>query len=287
MSNTLVRGSKNLSLENWKVFNVEGRHMFTCGEKKSEWYLERGLAKVTGKNEITFTFTPNGHGFEDNEDFGRSIREARCVVCGETESLQKHHIVPYCYRTHFPEEYKSKNHHDVVLINHNRHSEYELIANQFKDEIAKIYGIKTIQELNYDYVTAIREIGKEYSIIINNLHSLFFQYKRQSEDEVIEKLTIISNLTNIPLALLKTFTYVKLYKLMSHVIELRTEMVSNFKINNRKFYDHGYHLFQKLDTQEKIENFITLWRIHFIENAKPKFMPDGWSINFRKKTVLL
>lgn len=286
MSNVLVRGSKNLSLENWKVFNAEGRHMFTCGEKKSEWYLERGLAKVTGKNEITFTFTPNGHGFEDNEDFGRSVREARCVVSGETKSLQKHHIIPYCYRTHFPEEYKSKNHHDVVLINHNRHSDYELIANQFKDEIAKIYGIKTIQELNYEYVNAIREIGKEYSIIINNLHSIFFQYNKLSKDDLLSKFKLVSSLTNISESQLMSFTYIQLYKLMLHVMDIRSEKINEFKTNNRKHYDHGYHLFQKLDSQEKIEHFISLWRIHFIENANPKFMPEGWSIDFRKKTSL-
>ena len=117
-NNILQIGSKNLSSENWKVYHPSGRHMFTCGEKKAFWYLERNLAKlIDGERSIELTFIPKGNGFEDDEEFGRSIRIVRCVVTGVSNSLQRHHIVPYCYRTYFPEQYKSKNHHDVVLLN--------------------------------------------------------------------------------------------------------------------------------------------------------------------------
>ena len=57
---------------------------------------------------IRLTFMPKGNGFEDNEVFGRSMREAKCVVSGLEDGLQRHHIVPYCYRTYFPEIYKKK-----------------------------------------------------------------------------------------------------------------------------------------------------------------------------------
>jgi len=151
-NNILKVGSKNLNTENWKVYHPSGRHMFTCGEKKANWYLDRNLAKLIGKKKITLTFSPKGNGFEDNEEFGRSIREARCVVSGIEDGLQRHHIVPYCYRTYFPERFKSKNHHDVVLINFERHSEYEQFANSFKDEIARIFNVKTIAEFNYEFI---------------------------------------------------------------------------------------------------------------------------------------
>ena len=136
-NNILQIGSKNLSSENWKVYHPSGRHMFTCGEKKAYWYLERNLAELTGERMIKLTFIPKGNGFEDDEEFGRSSRIVQCVVTGISEGLQRHHIVPYCYRTYFPEIYKSKNHHDVVLMNFEIHSEYEQKANAFKDEIAR------------------------------------------------------------------------------------------------------------------------------------------------------
>lgn len=62
--------------------------------------------------------------------------------------------------------------------------------------------------------------------------------------------------------------------------------IEQFKKEYRKIYDHGYHVVQKLDTEEKIENFVKLWRTHFIKTMKPKYMPYGWSIDFRIKTKI-
>ncbi|GAH04643.1 unnamed protein product, partial [marine sediment metagenome] len=94
MPQVLKKGSKGLNLENWRVFNEEGKHMFTCGENKAKWYLNKNLAKVTGKNEIHLTFEPQGYGYEDGEVFGLAGRVIRCVVTGHDEGLQRHHIVP-------------------------------------------------------------------------------------------------------------------------------------------------------------------------------------------------
>lgn len=285
-NNILKVGSKNLNSENWKVFHPNGRHMFTCGEKKAFWYLERDLAKLIGKKKIKLTFVPKGNGFEDNEEFGRNVRIARCVVSGLEENLQRHHIVPYCYRTYFPEEFKSKNHHDVVLINHQIHSQYEQKAIEYKDEIARIYGVKTIGELNVEYTQKLRESGKDGSILINALHSIFKSYSKMPYEVKIEKLHFISEQTGISYSIIEGLNYIQLYKLYLLLREKQVTDTYAFKGQNRQQYDHGYHVAQKLDTEEKIENFVKLWRNHFIETMKPKFMPQGWSVDFRIKTKI-
>ena len=43
---------------------------------------------------------------------------------------------------------------------------------------------------------------------------------------------------------------------------------------------------KKLDSHEKIEEFVKMWRAHFVQTMKPKYMPEGWSINFRVKVEL-
>ena len=189
LNNILKAGSKNLNTENWKVYHPSGRHMFTCGEKKANWYLDKNLAAITGNKQIQFNFVPKGNGFEDNEEFGRGMRESRCVVSGIKTDLQRHHIVPYCYRQFFPEKFKSKNHHDVVLINDKKHSEYEQMANEYKDEIARIYEVKTINELNIEYTAKLRENGKDGSMLLNNIHSLFRNYNKERVD-IIENLKL-------------------------------------------------------------------------------------------------
>jgi len=285
-NNILKTGSKNLNCENWKVYNPSGRHMFTCGEKKAAWYLERNLAILIGKKKIKFTFKPKGNGFEDNEEFGRGIRESKCVVSGLEDGLQRHHIVPYCYRTYFPEAFKSKNHHDVVLVNHELHSEYEQKANQYKDEIARIYGVKTISEFNIEYTLKLRDVGKESSILINAIHSLFQSYGRMPNSIKIEKLYFISEKINIPNNVIERLNYIQIYKLYLLLREQHNIEINVFKLENRYLFDHGYHVVQKLDTEEKIEEFVKLWRNHFIETMKPEYMPYGWSIDFRIKTKI-
>src|ERR1035437_28452 len=285
-NNILKIGSKNLSSENWKVYNLSGRHMFTCGEKKAFWYLERNLAELIGDNIIKLLFIPKGNGFEDNEEFGRSIRQVRCVVTGNEENLERHHIVPYCYRTFFPEAFKSKNHHDVVLMNFEIHSKYERKANQYKDIIAEIYGVKTIKELNSEYTNKLREIGKCNSILLNAIHSLFKSYGKLPYEKKMEKLYFISEQTNISYDVIERLSYIQMYKLYlllkkEHIVEMEA-----FKEQNKNTYDHGYQIAQKLDTDEKIKDFVKLWRNHFIETMQPKFMPIGWSVDFRYKTKI-
>jgi hypothetical protein len=261
--------------------------MFTCGEKKTAWYLERNLAKHIGKKKIALTFLPKGNGFEDNEEFGRSVRETKCVVSGVEDGLQRHHIVPYCYRCYFPEAFKSKNHHDVVLINHEKHAEYEQSANLFKDEIARIFNVKTIAEFNADYTAMLREVGKPNAIIMNTIHSIFKTYGRGPHELVVNKLHKISELTGIPYDFIERLNYIQLYKLYLLLKIQHDKEVYDFKVEYRKAYDHGYHVVKQLDTEDKIKDFVRLWRNHFIETMQPQFMPNGWSVDFRIKTKIL
>jgi len=285
-NNILKVGSKNLNAENWAVYHPDGTHMFTCGEKKASWYLERRLAKRTAKGKIQLTFTPKGNGFENNEIFGKSIRKTICVVTGVSDGLQRHHIVPYCYRTYFPEQYKSKNHHDVVLIHHEKHSEYEMEANKFKDEIGRIYDVKTIKEFNVEYTGKLREAGRHNTILLNNIHSIFKTYGKVSEEVKLKKLKMISDDTGLPFETLCNYNYVQLYKMYLLLKEAHEQEMYKFKGTNRIKYDHGYHVVQKLIVNNGIEEFVKLWRKHFIDTMKPKYMPTGWSIDFKVKTKI-
>jgi len=286
LNNTLKAGSNNLNSENWAVYHPNGKHMFTCGEKKAKWYLDRDLAFINDENKITLTFTPKGDGYKDDEIFGKSIRKTICVVSGKSYGLQRHHIVPYCYRTHFPPEFKSKNHHDVVLINHKIHSDYERIASDYKDEIAKIYGIGTISELNTKYTKLLRDSSSTYGIPMNLLNSIFNSFGLISEETKIDKLKQISKHTKIPFNKLCSYNYIQLYSIYRYLKEKHEIEKERVRNKNRNDYDHGYQLSLKLDTDDKIEEFIKLWRKHFINTMKPKYMPTGWSVDFKFKTKL-
>jgi hypothetical protein len=45
-----------------------------------------------------------------------------------------------------------------------------------------------------------------------------------------------------------------------------------------KYFDWAKRVVEKLDTPEKLHEFVILWRKHFLEVMSPKFMPENWSV---------
>jgi len=287
MAQTLRIGSKNLNLENWKVYHPNGHHMFTCGERKAKWYIDRGLAVLMEEEySIKLVFEPKGYGFKENEIFGLAGRELRCVVTGEVDGLQRHHIVPYCYRNHFPEEYKSKNHHDVVLVTYKIHEQYEQFANQYKDQIAKEYNVPTLNEFNLEYTKVLCEFSNKKIKLLSRLHSIFKNKKVMPYDVIYNILIDVSEYTKIPLDKLMKLNYIQLYKLYLLLKQRHNEEFDLFKEKNRLLYDHGFYVVSKLKTHGEIRDFVRKWRLHFVKTMKPKYMPTGGSVNFKVKVEL-
>lgn len=281
MPQILQKGSKNLSVENWKVYHPNGKHMFTCGERKADWYLERSLAEVIGEKEIQLTFIPRGYGFKEEETFGLSGRNVVCVVTGESDDLQRHHIVPYCYRKHFKDEYKTKNHHDVVLVTYSVHQYYERLATQFKDELAIEYNVKNLNECNYEFTKELSAFVKIKIKTLSGLHSLFRAYGKLSNDKIIEILKLTAETSGLEYEFVRKLNYIQLYKLYTILKSHYNEEFEEFKKKKSLEFDHGYQVVKQLDTHEKIEEFVRRWRKHFVDTMNPPYMPDGWSIDFR------
>ena len=288
MPQVLKTGSKNLNMENWKVLHPKGHHMFTCGERKAMWYLDKDLAfNVDGEQyTIMLTFEPKGYGYGVNDVFGLAGREVKCVVTEETDGLQRHHIVPYCYRTHFPDEYKSKNHHDVVLVTYKVHEAYERQAFNYKNEMARFYDVPTLNELNLQYTRLLSEYSTDKVKMLSRLHSIFKNYKNIPQNVIKDNLKHVCLYTDFNFDTIVKLNYIQLYKLYLILRQRHEEEFETFKEENRKLYDHGYHVVKKLDTHEKIVEFVTMWRTHFVETMNPQFMPLGWSIDFRVKVEL-
>lgn len=43
----------------------------------------------------------------------------------------------------------------------------------------------------------------------------------------------------------------------------------------------GKALVDKIDTEEKIIDFIRMWRQHFLDVMKPKYLPPAWDVNHK------
>jgi len=106
------------------MLSPDGTVMCLCAYKKMKWYVSRGLAKELPYKPKTFQliFNPKGLGHSDNRKnqqlntYFLSPKHNRCCVCSSREKLTRHHCVPTMYRKNFPENAKSHNSHDVVIL---------------------------------------------------------------------------------------------------------------------------------------------------------------------------
>ena len=264
-----------------RVYSPTGNLMFLCLEKKAKWYLDR-VDKKTGiplaveirhinpiinllmkllfikpkALKVKLQFEPNGGG-NGGDKYSLGKKENKCVVTGDTkiEHLTKHHITPYCYRMFMPAEYKEANSHDVVPITCEKHYEYERKADELKVKIAKKYNAPIHGENSID-------------------HKLFYALKSAR--------AIKNHLEHIPTEdlerhkeIIRNYTCQK--KVTQKVID---ELVStDFDMAN-KIKSHGEIVVEKvlLGGRDSMQEFVEMWRNHFLEHAKPKHMPKHWDV---------
>lgn len=234
---------------NCRVLSPNGILMFRCDEKKANWYLKRNLGEIVSNKPLVvkLNFEPNGLG-NHNKEFGLSDMPNVCVVCGTKNHLTRHHVVPYCYRKNLPLEIKSHNHHDILPLCVDCHENYEKFADDLKNELS----------FKYDAPLNVIEVDRKEILKYSKISS-----------------TILRNDLNIP---------------KSRIVELRNKLKSFFgikrltksrliqlsKIKTNKNTTHGEMVVSSLDN---IQDFIEMWRKHFVDNTKPKFLPDNWKID--------
>lgn len=239
---------------NWKVFHPNDKSlMFFCNQKKANWYLKRNLAKIINEKEIQLTFIPKGKGCAFDL-YGKSSKENICVVCGEKEELTKHHIVPKCYRKHFPDEYKSRNSHDIVSICAKHHREYEVLSDKLKVVISKQYGEMMHQIIPKDILEESRVGGALVCLM------------KRKEMLPKEKVEVLEN---------KIKTYFEITDLPSNLNEL-FEKVKNLKENYLNKLPSKFKII--VSKIENLQEFVEMWREHFMVNMNPQYMPLGWNI---------
>jgi len=282
---TLTDTSRRARYSNCRIY-YNDKLLCINSEKKGRWYVEKTHAKILKLNEdgtlnsIQLTFKPKGMGYNDNDIFGLSEQKTQCVVTGNTDIniLTRHHIIPTCYKKHLPEAYKSKNHHDVVFIAEDKHDEYERLSIPFRDYLHRLYGVPTEQEILKEYRKKFNKIIKKDILPLRTIiHSLYRNTPLDTNTKVKYEIIVIFNIE-------KLFN-VKINIITIEWLELLLEYIDKniFEIKNKLFKNPFKVL---VDAVTDYDEFIKLWRVHFIETCSPQFLPIGWDINSKTKIEL-
>jgi len=269
---------------NCKVYSPSGNLMFLCVEKKAKWYLDR-FDKETGEPlaikirhinstanslmtffglhprelKIQLNFNPKDEG-NKGDKYSLAKKENRCVVTGSRvlRILTTHHITPHEYRKFMPDEYKSANSHDVVAIVSDEHYEYEFEADKLKELLAKKYDapINGQRKINHPLFYAIKSANA-----IKNYGEGMPEGDLNNHKEKIRKYSGQKRVTQ---------------KLIDKLINTDYEEASRMK-------SHGEIVIEKilLEGEGAMQEFVEMWREHFLKNTKPKYMPKHWDVKRR------
>lgn len=265
MSSTLAKSP----YDNILVKNSDGLELFTCDSRRANWYLSRNLAAKISEEPcvIALNFKPNGLGHHGDPYFMQEFKNV-CVACGTTENLTRHHVFPQQFNKYVPRElgaFMRSNSYNVKLLCVDCHTRYEMVATSFKHEILEKsgYGIRRHMPEHFDkakkaawallnFSNAIP--SKDYPKLLGRVEKFlgkkYPNYDLKDEESVDDLFYIVS---------------------LEHHLEPMNKCYKAY------FKD-------KIKTIDDINDFIVMWRKHFVKTMNPKYLPEHWDVERRFTT---
>ncbi len=234
----------------------DGQALCRTSEEKIRWYLDRNLGEVVSENPTTLRlfFEPKGRDGADHP-YTTAEKHNICVVCGTDQDITRHHVVPRCFRKHFPMKRKEHAIHDVLILCINCHNEYENHAFEFKKKIA--------EDMNIPIGGCGYHVDKSYFSVRTAGHALL-----ESGDKIPEprKTELLNRLRDF------------FEKEDITVEDMKRASGLKSVIIDPSFKSFGQAVVERL---ENIDDFVQQWRRHFIEVMKPKHLPAFWSVDYK------
>lgn len=242
---------------NYTCIDADGKLMFRCDKKKKDWYFKRGLIEIDKTDPFIFKllFKPKGLGHH-GDPFFLQERKNQCVVCGETESLTRHHVVPHCYRRFYPQAYNRFGSYDVMMLCTYDHKSYEHHSFQFKLKIADKYDapIHGVPK-NCNDSPEPKKIDPKisgYALALLKHSDKIPLERKEILKKTIKEYTDVEGISN------------DLNYLIAHRRIKKIEIITHSEIVMSKIGD--------------INLFNIEWRKHFNEIMQPEFLPEYWNI---------
>lgn len=243
--------------DNCMIQAPDGVNLSRCGLKKLKWYLNRNLAEIISEDPpiIRLKFEPKGReGLHD--PFLESGKPNVCVVCGTTEFLTKHHIIPYCFIRHMELKYKMDIIRDIFPLCRPCHDEYEKLSQQKRSEISDRLGIEKTCDRN-EYLKTKKISGAAYALL------------NHKESIPIERQLYLQKIITDFIG-------------REDLVKQDLKDVLTYTENEKEKNTFAKSVAQKIDNYDE---FAKEWRMHFTETMNPKFMPDAWKIDRKTESV--
>ena len=148
--------------DGWAMLSPEGKVMCRVSQKRAEWYCSKGLAALEAgtPRTIRLAFEPRGLG-NAGEPWLIEPKANACVGCGVAQrcgggggdggggggggggaELIRWSVVPHSFRRLLPEEMRSRDSHDIVLLCRRCHQKVERPYAERRSELFAARGIR-------------------------------------------------------------------------------------------------------------------------------------------------
>ncbi|XP_067012367.2 exonuclease 3'-5' domain-containing protein 2 [Anabrus simplex] len=248
----------------------DGEVLCTCDRKKSEWYVMKNLATVVSEEPFTIrlNFEPAGRVVDEAGLFYTQVKANCCVVCGATDSYLRKNIVPHEYRKHFPKVMKDHTSHDVLLMCVDCHLRSNVHDNHFRNRLAIECNapIGASSDIKMYEIPEVKHVRLAAKALLLSSHKIPEQRRKQLEEVILNFYEDHSEVTE----------------------ELLQEAVKeDSSVMNVGYRPHGLRVVQYFSSQSSggLVELEKLWREHFLETMKPRFLPKLWSVTHNHRRL--
>ena len=271
--------------DNVLMQDPQGNPLATISKKKAQWYLSKGLAdwvEQTSDSDrfntlehhkpqsiLRLRFQPRNRSLDPSEAainvYNVSTKSNRCVVCGAGKNYMRHYIVPFCYRTLFPDSYKNHLSHDVVLTCIDCHIAAEHNAQRRRKKLEAALRKDPSTAAAFVVDRRKRTISKKALALLN--HSDRMPLNRVTEYR--RKIREYHNLSD--------------GETLTKEILVKTSEMSATAPNPSYIAGPVLVVSPLLEEMQRdsgiaLAEFIRAWRAYFIETSLPRYLPTGWSV---------
>jgi exonuclease 3'-5' domain-containing protein 2 len=248
--------------DNCLIQAPDGVNLSRCGRKKLNWYLNRGMAELVADSPptIRLKFEPSGRqGI--NDPLLLEGKPNLCVVCGATENLTRHHIVPYSFIRHMDVKYKVDIIRDIFPLCRPCHDAYEEKSYEKRLAMADAMGV-SITGVNPDEMRRVRQAMGAATAVAKHGDRMPVARRAELSQQVREFLGLGDGVELTPADLQRARTY----------------RVSE----SEGFVSFSRHVAEGVTDYSE---FAREWRLHFVETMNPRFMPTKWRVD-RKTDIV-
>jgi len=247
---------------NCRLQAPDGALLCTCGRKRADWYVKKGLATIICQDPFTIQlkFEPSGRNSEGHFDAEEKLNI--CVVCGTEENILRKNIVPHEYRKYFPVPIKGHVSHDVLPLCLSCHYKSNRTEVPLREQIAVQFNAPIHTEA-WIQVPDIKKVQSAATALSRSYSNLPLQRRDELQQIIMD--------------------YFDTSEMNQSLIEKAMNL--SIKVQNPHFKPHGEAVVESLmkgNALQRIYDFECLWRKHFVNSMKPKFLPIRWSINFQR-----